>query len=60
MTRTRPQKNQEWKVEPMPTGMTLADLRAPELAELLAAAYGRIRTLELQMTELRSSGRRSA
>jgi hypothetical protein len=50
MKRTRPQNDQQWKVEPMPAGRTLGDLRAPELAELLAAAYGRIRTLELEMT----------
>jgi hypothetical protein len=53
MSKTRPQKTAEWKVEPLPAApISVDDLRGPELVALLAAAYGRIRLLETQLSEL--------
>ncbi len=54
-TRNKPQKGAEWKIEPV-HAPGLADLRLPELVELLAAAYRRIRVLENQMSEGQAGG----
>ena len=55
MNKTRPHKTDEWKVEPLPAAaISVDDLHGPELVALLAAAYGRIRLLEAQLSELQA------
>ena len=49
--KTRPQKDDLWKVEPLPAAVpaSLAQLSAAELAALLSDAYRRISALETQL-----------
>jgi len=49
--KTRPQKDDVWKVEPLPAAAdaSVAHLSAAELAALLAAASRRISALEAQV-----------
>jgi hypothetical protein len=49
--KTKPQQEDEWKVEPLPTATAqrIADTNAADLAELLAQAYRTIRALEAEL-----------
>jgi hypothetical protein len=49
--KTRPQKDDGWKVEPLPnaSAASIAELHVPDLVLLLAAAYRRIYVLEEEL-----------
>lgn len=50
--KARSQKEDDWKVEPLPepTSMSMANMSPTELLELLAAAYRRIGALESELS----------